>query len=916
LESKWAVRQSTISGIILAIFFFIAVMLGWSILYMNSSIKAEQNAEKRRTEFKQLGINLANASDYLTDEARKFAVTREIKHLQRYWEEINVTRTRDKVISRLQELESPKEELELLAEAKKYSDALVETERRSMRLAMEALGENESNMVPEIATFKLSNEDKELNRDNKLIKAIQIMNDVRYDGDKKNIMEPIAKFQRTMNSRLEAELESARKGTTRATVLQAVLAFVIILAIAILIRMLFMQVTFPIRNYTLMLRDFSFDNEGFSLTPQGTMELRMLAKNFNDLYESFRGELVRRRSAEETMKTAKDEADYANKAKSEFLANMSHEIRTPLNSVIGYQYLLKNTRLLPKQMEYSENIGMAAKNLLDIINEILDFSKIEAGRMVLDEVDFNLDSMLKELCIIVGMEAKRKGIDLEFHINPDVPRFLRGDITRLKQIILNLLSNGIKFTHEGSIFIGVELYEKEKNHVFIKFHVTDTGIGISDEQKKSLFQVFTQGDASTSRKYGGTGLGLAICKRIVELMRGEISVESQVGIGSRFSFTVKLEIVDSISQSNEGINPKITAELFKNKRILLVEDSAINLQMTKEILENIGIETDTADSGPEAIRMVGRNKYEAVLMDIRMPGMDGYEATKRIRESEGKASVPIVALTADAVEGVAQKAREAGMDGYLTKPLEPIKLLEILTGIMVDGEKEHNEGHYSYKTNKDDINNDNTSKNNISKYNSVDFEGAIKRIGGKEYKYIGILKNFIENHNEDEIKIKDLISSGKIQELKEFVHTLKGSAANIGALSLKDKLVNLENELFNGNEDEVQSIVSDFKIEIKGIYEWAAQYIESFDTRACRSKEEMGRIDLADIREDLDMLHKLLDMGDSDAKSLFEKRMGYLSNILEMEDYNELRKQIISYSFQEAAVSVDRIIDRIEDRKI
>jgi signal transduction histidine kinase/ActR/RegA family two-component response regulator/HPt (histidine-containing phosphotransfer) domain-containing protein len=771
-------------------------------------------------------------------------------------------------------------------------------------------------MVPEIATFKLSNEDKELNRDNKLIKAIQIMNDVRYDDDKKNIMEPIAKFQRIMNSRLESELESARKGTTRATVLQVVLAFVIILAIAILIRMLFMQVTFPIRNYTLMLRDFSFDNEGFSLTPQGTMELRMLAKNFNDLYESFQGELVRRRSAEETMKAAKDDADYANKAKSEFLANMSHEIRTPLNSVIGYQYLLKNTRLLPKQMEYSENIGMAAKNLLDIINEILDFSKIEAGRMILDEVDFNLDSMLKELCIIVGMEAKRKGIDLEFHINPDVPRFLRGDITRLKQVILNLLSNGIKFTHKGSIFIGVELYEKEKKHAFIKLHVTDTGIGISDEQKKSLFRVFTQGDASTSRKYGGTGLGLAICKRIVELMGGEISVESQVGIGSRFSFTVKLEIVDSISQSNEGINPGITAELFKNKRILLVEDSAINLQMTKEILENMGIETDTADSGPEAIRKVGRNKYEAVLMDIRMPGMDGYEATKRIRESEGKDSVPIVALTADAVEGVAQKAREAGMDGYLTKPLEPIRLLEILTGIMLDGEKEHNEGHYGYKTDKYDVNNDSISKNNISNYNSVDYEGAIRRIGGKEHKYIGILKSFIENHNADEVKIKGFISAGKIQELKEFVHALKGSAANIGALSLKDKLVNLENELFNGNEDEVQRFVNDFEIEIKGIYEWAVQYIESFDARTCRSKEDMGRIDLSDIREDLDILHKLLDMGDSAAKRLFEERMGYLSNILKTEDYNELRKQIISYSFQEAAVSVDRAIDRIEGRKI
>lgn len=480
---------------------------------MNSSIKAEQNAEKRRTEFKQLGINLADASDYLTDEARKFAVTNNIKHLNRYWEEINVTRTRDKVISRLQELESPKEELELLAEAKKYSDALVETERRSMRLVMEALGEKESNMIPEIASFQLSDEDKKLSRDEKLLKAIEIMNDAQYDADKKNIMDPIAKFQGIMNKRLEAELELARKGTARATALQVVLAFIIILAIGILIRILFTQVTFPIKKYTLMLRDFSFDNEGFSLTPQGTLELRMLANNFNELYKSFQSELIRRRNAEETMKAARDEADSANMAKSEFLAKMSHEIRTPLNSIIGYQYLIKNTDLRPNQAEYVDNIGIAAKNLLDIINEILDFSKIEAGRMVLDEVDFNLDSIIREIYIIVGMEAKRKGIDLCVNIDPHVPKFFRGDIIRLKQVLLNLLANGIKFTHKGSVFVGVELYEKGEDHAVIKFYVKDTGIGISDEQKKSLFQAFTQGDASTSRKYGGTGLGLAISKK-------------------------------------------------------------------------------------------------------------------------------------------------------------------------------------------------------------------------------------------------------------------------------------------------------------------------------------------------------------------------------------------------------------------
>ncbi len=907
MKSKWVIRQSAISGIVLVVFFLIAIMLGWSILYMNSSIKAEQNAEKRRTEFKQLGINLADASDYLTDEARKFAVTCDINHLNRYWEEINVTRTRDKVISRLQELESPKEELELLAEAKKYSDELVETERRSMRLVMEALGKSQSKMVPEIATFQLSNEDKYLNRDNKLLKAIEIMNDARYDADKKSIMDPIDRFQEIMNSRLEAELESARKGTGRATALQVVLAFIIILAIAILIRILFRQVTFPIKNYTLMLRDFSFDKEEFCLIPQGTMELKMLANNFNELYESFQGELIRRRSAEETMKAARDEADFASRAKSEFLANMSHEIRTPLNSIIGYQYLLKNTNLNPKQAEYSDNIGMAAKNLLGIINEILDFSKIEAGRMVLDEVEFNLDSMIRELCIIVAMEAKRKGIDLGVSINPDVPKFLRGDITRLKQIILNLLSNGIKFTHEGSISVGVKLCQKDHDYAVIKFYVRDSGIGISDEQKKTLFQAFTQGDASTSRKYGGTGLGLAICKKIVELMGGEISVESQVGVGSIFSFTVRLKMVDSISQSYESLNPNIASELFKNKRILLVEDDTINLQMTKEIIESMGIKTDTVNSGPEAIKMVQQNKYEAVLMDIRMPEMDGYETTKHIRGLTEGRFVPIVALTADAVEGVDQKAVEAGMDGYLTKPLETIKLLEVLSGIMISEYRKHSEGNYNGLHRKNYLEKDKTL---IS--DSLDYIGTIRRLGGSEHKYISLLKVYIENHKKDGAKIKDLISSGKPQELKEFVHTIKGSAANIGASSIKGILCKLENATINDNIEEVRSITSDLEVELKGVYERATQYIESFENIRRSKNERVGKACHASIGKDLEMLYKLLDEGDSTAKSLFNEKMCYLTEFLEIEDYNDLKEKITTYKFKDAALSVGRIMCNIK----
>lgn len=281
----------------MGVFFFIAILLGGSILYMSSSIKAEQTAEKRRIEFKQLGISLADASDYLTDEARKYAVTTDISHLKKYWKEIKDTKTRDDVISRLKELDSPSDELMLLAEAKNNSDALVDTERRSMRLVLEAMKVDESKMEPEVASFRLNIVEEALGSMDKLAMAREIMFDTKYDEDKKSIMDPIAKFQDKMNARLERELEDARRSTIRAAILQMVLAVIIICAIAALIRLLFTQVTYPIRSYAELLKVFSFKYETFSLVPEGSQEMRMLATTFNKLYFSFQEELVQRKKS-------------------------------------------------------------------------------------------------------------------------------------------------------------------------------------------------------------------------------------------------------------------------------------------------------------------------------------------------------------------------------------------------------------------------------------------------------------------------------------------------------------------------------------------------------------------------------------------------------------------------------------------
>lgn len=759
-------------------------------------------------------------------------------------------------------------------------------------------------------------------------------------------------------------------------------------------------------------------------------------------------DISRERQALEEIKRAKMLAEEATKIKSDFLANMSHEIRTPMNAIIGMSHLALQTDLSTKQRNYIDKINSASKNLLGIINDILDFSKIEAGKMTFETIDFYLEDVMEHLADLSVMKAQEKGLELLFDVGYDVPTALRGDPLRLGQVLINLVNNAIKFTATGEIKMGIHLLSTVEDKVELRFDVSDTGIGMSQEHQDKLFQAFSQADESTTRKYGGSGLGLAICKHLVERMDGSISVQSTMGKGSTFSFNATFELqpqqkrlilddedvqglrilvvddnesareilesilrslkfdVTSVSDGFKAIQYLQTAHdeakpyglvlmdwmmpgmdgvetirkmrqhihlsstiafimitayskeelkaqlenikvdgilikpvspstllntilnvlgkeivqhgrkedkkilyqealaLLRGARILLVEDNVVNQEMAIEILEEAGLHVEIANDGLEALSKVMKGSYDGVLMDCQMPVMDGFEATKAIRQHEQFASLPILAMTANAMMGDKEKCLASGMNDHIAKPIDVAQLFLTMAKWITPREKSSSEAISPMIPE--------TSPSLLLELPGVDLREALRRVGGNAKLLEKLLLRFSQTQAEAITRIKAALEANDANTAVREAHTLKGLSGNIGATTLFKKAQEIEHMIAREEFEHLDAMLMVIESELSSLISTISQALETKNESPLASRKK-GVVDKRALFEKLETLKILLVQLDSEASEVIEEVMPLLGDLGYESEAEELFKKVNNFDFEAASAHLEMLMKRLKE---
>ncbi|MEM7550755.1 MAG: ATP-binding protein [Bacteroidota bacterium] len=504
--------------------------------------------------------------------------------------------------------------------------------------------------------------------------------------------------------------------------------------------------------------------------------------------------ITKQKEQEEELRLAKEKAEEASKAKALFLSAMSHEIRTPMNAVIGMSHLLLQSDPRPNQIEDLKTLQFAANNLLALINDILDFNKIEAGKIVFEDVEFNLRDQINGIIKSFSFKAKEKSLSLTCHVSDELPECYSGDPVRIGQILTNLISNAIKFTEEGCVGVEISMLAEYQEECNILFRVEDSGIGIEESKFDLIFDMFSQADKDTTRKFGGTGLGLAISKNLVELQGGEIKVDSEPGKGSTFSFNLSLPVCQPTKPTLEKKNSfKKDEQNLNGVKVLLVEDNPTNKLVAKKFLKMWNAEVSFAENGLEALEQIEKNDFDVVLMDLQMPIMDGYTATKKIRALKNhKSGIPIAALTASAMLEIKDKAFEVGMNEYISKPFIPGELLSKIQNLV----------------SKTTITSTNESKlqavNEVYDHSnevSYNFEKIVKIANGDIEFTNDLIDSYSESLNEFISVIEKQINENDVEGVKKSTHKIKASLKFLEAKNIEDCISSLKRMVVAGDYD-------------------------------------------------------------------------------------------------------------------